>query len=1025
MKLQAVSICVNYSDFLASVICNKRHFDRWVVVTCADDRRTQEQCKLVGIECLVSVFLNAGGNNFHAADFKWQILNEGLDALNPSGWVLVLDADVLLPRHFRERIEALPLELGCLYGVAGRKVIETREPFDQLRACEPWTAFVARNSSILGYFNLFSLEAEPNRYPKRELSESSKTHDDWRFARSFDDDRHRMLPMTVIHIGLPRINWEGRSAQEFEAPKIGNDISKSLLEIETYFARSSVHSPSIPKAAAIIGYFPGGRWSQVARRFSRVWVVDHFQIHTSGGHPMWEADRIQLQHLLRQETADMGHLEWLRAHSVQNLTRISDSSVDLLYLPGEVSPDSLVKILHFWKLKLRDEAIICGDLYGLPHWREATFSLSLLVGPPDCVARNGFWWKRIRRTDWKNCPSLPDITQFFDQDGAVLLNRSGATVEKALISIGSVRRHWTGPLVVYHWGEEDPSLALACGMLGALLCNVGEERQESDSAWLKEAALIQPFRRALLLPPETLVVGSLSDLFVLRVTHTNGEPALPMLAIRDKIEEVPVVVNIYAPLADSFLAMCNQPLLLCVGDVNSWTNEAWEAWCSTDATLSCAFVSEIRVANDVTAMTIVDSNLIGDFQRNLLTWNFSSETPLLVILVGVSDSLWLPCATPRIKVLSLSAQQADDLPALFQLIASESKTRRIVFLPGTAAALPGAELCIGDQWQCIHAIIHRTWSTQSEFDLTGNRFLPLPFCGMIERTFVENMATSELAANSTLHDLPMVIDETLRQGINQVSYTDLNLKGWRFPSTHLYVTSDSQSRQTNETRINVRQDGNGYWLLADDVVVISLPERNDRRERICDAMNRNKVKFRFVEGVRVTDRDIEPDEISEVHLHSFKVARGVQSFLRGTVGCRRAHLRCLEEAYRAGLDSLLLVEDDMHWVERWLDRYIASVAELPRGWLQLYLSSGDFKPSQSVSANLHRLGGAYQTTAILYSAAGIEAALKSLRHSRCEIDVWMGNHLHPFGCSYAIRPGICFQKGGVSDILSYDRGITP
>lgn len=89
----------------------------------------------------------------------------------------------------------------------------------------------------------------------------------------------------------------------------------------------------------------------------------------------------------------------------------------------------------------------------------------------------------------------------------------------------------------------------------------------------------------------------------------------------------------------------------------------------------------------------------------------------------------------------------------------------------------------------------------------------------------------------------------------------------------------------------------------------------------------------------------------------------------------------------------------------WLKRYREALEELPHGWLQLYLSSSNYGHAVSVSPNLLQLRGSYQTTAILYSRAGIEAARQCLRHS-----------------GYAIEPRIAYQNGGFSDIMGFDRG---
>jgi GR25 family glycosyltransferase involved in LPS biosynthesis len=104
---------------------------------------------------------------------------------------------------------------------------------------------------------------------------------------------------------------------------------------------------------------------------------------------------------------------------------------------------------------------------------------------------------------------------------------------------------------------------------------------------------------------------------------------------------------------------------------------------------------------------------------------------------------------------------------------------------------------------------------------------------------------------------------------------------------------------------------NGLVQLADDVVVISLPDRIDRQERISGMMAEENLWFRFVDGVRVEDTDIHQFEISEVGRREFKMVAGFDKYLRGMVGCRRAHLRELEAAKAAGLKSLLIIEDDM------------------------------------------------------------------------------------------------------------------
>ena len=52
-KIQAVTASVNYADFLECIAPNIRHFDRWVIVTSADDTATHEVCRRWGLEILI------------------------------------------------------------------------------------------------------------------------------------------------------------------------------------------------------------------------------------------------------------------------------------------------------------------------------------------------------------------------------------------------------------------------------------------------------------------------------------------------------------------------------------------------------------------------------------------------------------------------------------------------------------------------------------------------------------------------------------------------------------------------------------------------------------------------------------------------------------------------------------------------------------------------------------------------------------------------------------------------------------
>src|ERR1700722_16164071 len=101
LVLQAVIVCVNYSDFLKHTLPNNiHHFDRIVVVTDEGDTKTQSLCRSLSAPCVRTDEFYVGEDRFN----KGRGINLGLAHLMPGTWILQLDADVVLPPQFRRML---------------------------------------------------------------------------------------------------------------------------------------------------------------------------------------------------------------------------------------------------------------------------------------------------------------------------------------------------------------------------------------------------------------------------------------------------------------------------------------------------------------------------------------------------------------------------------------------------------------------------------------------------------------------------------------------------------------------------------------------------------------------------------------------------------------------------------------------------------------------------------------------------------------------------------------------------------
>ncbi len=113
IKIECVTVCVGYADFLSHTLpLNRGQFDRLIVITAPEDKQTVKVCDTYGVRYHRTDSIRSRWGGFHKA----RGINEGLQQLEMGGWVVHMDADIILPSHFRETIARADLDPTMLYG---------------------------------------------------------------------------------------------------------------------------------------------------------------------------------------------------------------------------------------------------------------------------------------------------------------------------------------------------------------------------------------------------------------------------------------------------------------------------------------------------------------------------------------------------------------------------------------------------------------------------------------------------------------------------------------------------------------------------------------------------------------------------------------------------------------------------------------------------------------------------------------------------------------------------------------------
>ena len=238
MRIEAITICVGYSDFLEhSIRYNKDIFDLWVVVTDTKDLKTKELCDKNGIHCVQTDCFYEDGAAFR----KYRGINEGLKYLKKDGWVCFLDGDILLSPWTRRVLEEKKLQEHKLYGI-DRLNCKGYERFVEFEKGSPiiidnWLLhsagleFGARIVHIygeqedngkftgwkpLGFFQLAHSSKLPDYYPEGSRDAS---HGDLAFTKLWSTENRELIPEIIgVHLYTEDYkghNWEGRKSKPF------------------------------------------------------------------------------------------------------------------------------------------------------------------------------------------------------------------------------------------------------------------------------------------------------------------------------------------------------------------------------------------------------------------------------------------------------------------------------------------------------------------------------------------------------------------------------------------------------------------------------------------------------------------------------------------------------------------------------------------------------------------------------------------------------------------------------------------
>ncbi len=234
-RIDAFIVCENYSDYLDEALkFNTLILDSINVVSSKTDLLTEAVCKKHGVNFIVSERIHQGKAPFA----KGKAINDALEMVKPTDWVLIMDADVILSptsiRHLTlnpgalyftrrwgpEKLQDVPIflrELRTCYSVCDVDALKAKYASKREAKVEGRIGNDVEHLPF-GYFQLFNMKASALKgltkvYP--EVSDTAELDDKIFGFEVYPKHKIVSLPVPefdVIHLphGMFKENWAGR-----------------------------------------------------------------------------------------------------------------------------------------------------------------------------------------------------------------------------------------------------------------------------------------------------------------------------------------------------------------------------------------------------------------------------------------------------------------------------------------------------------------------------------------------------------------------------------------------------------------------------------------------------------------------------------------------------------------------------------------------------------------------------------------------------------------------------------------------
>jgi len=221
---------------------------------------------------------------------------------------------------------------------------------------------------------------------------------------------------------------------------------------------------------------------------------------------------------------------------------------------------------------------------------------------------------------------------------------------------------------------------------------------------------------------------------------------------------------------------------------------------------------------------------------------------------------------------------------------------------------------------------------------------------------------------------------------------------------------------------------------VDATYMINMDKRKDRLKSFQEEAEKRSLKFKRLAGVdgeKLPMKDVEPflDKIGAVkRMKKYKGKDYREAKARGRAGCNASHIKCIEEAKKAGHKNVCILEDDTHFTDSFNDNFKAAWDAKPKNVDMFYfwmggksknaIDKGEYNEKEHNEHLMQIMKGGFATVGYIANVNTLDKLYSSeeWKTSGLVIDIGIANFLHPKGNCYYMKNKSVKFKNDFSDI---------